>query len=165
MRTTRSHLIHRLHLVQVVVAEGAPKLEGLTMARHLTDTGIPTLVIPDACTFALMARVNKVLVGAQAVLATGGIIAQSGSRLVALAAKHHRVPFVVVTGVTAAFFVCVSRLLPSRLWFRSSTLRLHRTTILHNCGRWQLCKWICTLDFSPSKQIQRMRNHRPAAII
>lgn len=85
-------------VVQVVVAEGAPKLQGLTMARHLTDAGIPTLVIPDACTFALMARVNKVLVGAQAVLATGGVVCQSGSRLVALAARHHRVPFVVVTG-------------------------------------------------------------------
>jgi translation initiation factor eIF-2B subunit beta len=87
-------------MVEVIVAEGAPKLAGLKMARHLTDAGIPTLVIPDACTFALMARVNKVLVGAQAVLATGGVVAQAGSKLVAQAAQHHAVPFVVVTGVT-----------------------------------------------------------------
>jgi translation initiation factor eIF-2B subunit beta len=81
------------------VAEAAPRLAGLTMAKHLTDAGVSTMVIPDASIFALMARVNKVLVGAQAVLGTGGVLAQSGSGLVALAAKHYRVPFVVVTGV------------------------------------------------------------------
>jgi translation initiation factor eIF-2B subunit beta len=84
--------------MQVIVAEAAPKLQGLTMAKQLTDAGISTLVIPDAAIFALMARVNKVLVGAQAVLGTGGVLAQSGSVLVAQAAKHYRVPFVVVTG-------------------------------------------------------------------
>lgn len=84
---------------QVVVAEGAPELRGLTMAQHLLDAGIPTSVIPDSSIFAMMARVNKVLVGSQAVLATGGVLAQSGTRLVALAAEHYRVPFVVITGL------------------------------------------------------------------
>lgn len=84
--------------VQVVVAEGAPTLRGLTMAKHLMDAGIATMVIPDSCIFAMMARVNKVLVGAQAVLATGGILGQTGTRSVALAAKHHSIPFVVITG-------------------------------------------------------------------
>lgn len=83
---------------QVVVAEGAPYLEGLTMAQQLQSAGIATLVIPDVSIFALMARVNKVLIGAQAVLATGGILGPSGSKLVAQAAKHYRVPFIVVTG-------------------------------------------------------------------
>lgn len=68
------------------------------MAQHLLSAGIATLVIPDASIFALMARVNKVLIGTQAVLATGGILGPSGSKLVAQAAKHYRVPFVVVTG-------------------------------------------------------------------
>ena len=96
----------RVPVLQVVVAEGAPHLDGLTMGQRLTDAGIPTLVIPDAATFALMARVNKVLVGAQAVLATGGVICQSGARLVALAARHHRVPFVVVTGAQPFSRLC-----------------------------------------------------------
>lgn len=89
--------------MQVIVAEAAPRLQGLTMAKQLTDAGISTLVIPDAAIFALMARVNKVLVGAQAVLGTGGVLAQAGSALVAQAAKHYRVPFVVVTGVAQCF--------------------------------------------------------------
>jgi translation initiation factor 2B subunit (eIF-2B alpha/beta/delta family) len=46
--------------LQVIVAEGAPRLEGLAAAQTLTDAGIATLVIPDAAVFALMARVNKV---------------------------------------------------------------------------------------------------------
>ena len=89
--------------MQVIVAEAAPRLQGLTMAKQLTDAGISTLVIPDAAIFALMARVNKVLVGAQAVLGTGGVLAQAGSALVAQAAKHYRVPFVVVTGAAQCF--------------------------------------------------------------
>lgn len=99
----RSHSIirQRVYAAQVVVAEGAPYLEGLTMAQQLQSAGIATLVIPDASIFALMARVNKVLIGAQAVLATGGILGPSGSKLVAQAAKHYRVPFVVVTGAVS----------------------------------------------------------------
>lgn len=96
------------------MAEAAPRLQGLTMAKQLTDAGISTLVIPDAAIFALMARVNKVLVGAQAVLGTGGVLAQAGSGLVAQAAKHYRVPFVVVTGVHPPldFSACSSPLFP-----------------------------------------------------
>ena len=100
--------IMRTVCMQVIVAEAAPRLQGLTMAKQLTDAGISTLVIPDAAIFALMARVNKVLVGAQAVLATGGALAQAGSALVAQAAKHYRVPFVVITGMLLPLACSVS---------------------------------------------------------
>lgn len=39
------------------------------------------------------------LVGAHAVLANGGVIAPSGVHMVALAAKRHSVPFVVLVGL------------------------------------------------------------------
>lgn len=39
--------------------------------------------------FALMARVNKVVMGATALLANGGVLAQAGSHAAALAAQRH----------------------------------------------------------------------------
>ena len=44
-------------------------------------------------------RVVQVLVGTHVVLANGGIMAPVGTHIVALAAKHHSCPFVVLTGL------------------------------------------------------------------
>jgi translation initiation factor eIF-2B subunit beta len=84
---------------QVFVCEGAPGYGGHRLAKALADAGINTVLIPDASTFAIMARVNKVLLPAHAVLANGGLIACSGCNVVALAAHHHNVPVVCVTGM------------------------------------------------------------------
>jgi translation initiation factor eIF-2B subunit beta len=40
----------------------------------------------------------KVIVGAHAIMANGGVIAPVGMNLLALAAQRHAVPFVVVAG-------------------------------------------------------------------
>mmetsp|Transcript_34211 Transcript_34211/g.66845 ORF Transcript_34211/g.66845 Transcript_34211/m.66845 type:complete len:374 (-) Transcript_34211:221-1342(-) len=84
---------------EVVVAESAPVLDGHKMAQVLAKAGISTTVISDAAIFAIMARVNKVIVGCSAVLANGGVISHVGMHNIALAAKHHSVPFVVCTGM------------------------------------------------------------------
>ena len=84
---------------QVIVCEGAPHFGGHSMAKSLAKAGIETTVIHDSAVFAIMARVNKVLLPAHAVLANGGLIAPSGSHLVALAAKHNSVPVVTITGI------------------------------------------------------------------
>lgn len=47
-------------VVQVVVAEGAPRYGGHQMARKLAQAGISTTAIADSAIFAMMARVNKV---------------------------------------------------------------------------------------------------------
>lgn len=47
------------------------------------------------CTFTLL----QVLVGAHAVLANGGVICACGINMVALAARKHSVPFVVLVGL------------------------------------------------------------------
>jgi translation initiation factor eIF-2B subunit beta len=52
----------------VIVCEGAPHFGGHAMAKSLAEAGIDTTVIHDAATFAIMARVNKVLLPAHAVL-------------------------------------------------------------------------------------------------
>ena len=47
----------------------------------------------------MMARVNKVIVGAHAVMANGGLIATAGCHLLALSAQHASVPLVVCAGL------------------------------------------------------------------
>lgn len=84
---------------QVIVCESAPHFAGHIMAKSLADSGIDTTVIYDSATFATMARVNKVLMPAHAVLANGGLIAPSGSHMVALAAAQNSVPVVSITGM------------------------------------------------------------------
>lgn len=84
---------------QVFVSESAPSYEGQTMAKDLAQKSVDTTVITDGDVFAMMARANKVIVGAHAVLANGGIITYSGAFNLAIAARYHRVPFVVVAGL------------------------------------------------------------------
>jgi len=91
---------------KVIVAEGSPSNSGHRMALELAkvkDTNgknpIETTVITDSAIFAIMSRVNKVVVGTHAVLASGGLLSNSGVFAMALAAKQHKVPVVVVTGL------------------------------------------------------------------
>lgn len=84
---------------QVIVCEGAPHFGGHKMAQALAKVGIDTTVIHDSAAFAIMARVNKVLLPAHAVLANGGLVAPSGCHMVALAAAHNSVPLVCLTGM------------------------------------------------------------------
>jgi translation initiation factor eIF-2B subunit beta len=81
------------------VAQAAPAFNGHDMALALSSAGIDTTLIDDQAVFALMARVNKVVISAAAVLADGTVVAQSGAHLVALAAKAYNVPFVACCGL------------------------------------------------------------------
>lgn len=81
---------------EVVVAECAPACRGHQLAANLAKAKIETTVIPDSAIFAMMSRVNKVIIGTHCVLANGGLRAASGSYSVALAAKHFSVPVVVL---------------------------------------------------------------------
>ena len=64
------------------------------MAASLALSGIQTTVIPDSGVFAMMSRVNKVIIGTHSVMADGGLRAASGVHGVALAAKHYSVPVI-----------------------------------------------------------------------
>ncbi|XP_019740508.1 translation initiation factor eIF2B subunit beta [Hippocampus comes] len=81
----------------VIVAECAPFCQGHKMATSLSEAGIETTVIADAAIFAVISRVNKVIVGTQTVLANGGLRAVNGTHTLALAAKHHSTPLIVCT--------------------------------------------------------------------
>ncbi|XP_072990656.1 uncharacterized protein [Typha latifolia] len=83
---------------RVFVAEGAPRYQGHVLAKELVTKGLQTTVITDSAVFAMISRVNMVIVGAHAIMANGGVIAPVGINMVALAAQRHAVPFVVVAG-------------------------------------------------------------------
>jgi len=80
---------------QVIVAECAPNYQGQMLARSLAAAKIQTTLIPDSAVFAVMSRVNKVIIGTHRVLANGGLKAITGTNIVALAAKHYSVPIIV----------------------------------------------------------------------
>ncbi|KAJ5995777.1 hypothetical protein N7481_002754 [Penicillium waksmanii] len=67
--------------------------------KPLIAHGITVILIPDSAVFAMMSRVNKVILGTHSVLANGGLVAAAGTRVIARAAKVHQTPVVVVSGV------------------------------------------------------------------
>jgi Translation initiation factor 2B subunit, eIF-2B alpha/beta/delta family len=68
------------------------------MAKSLSSASISTFLVPDSSIYALMSRVNKVILGAHAIFANGGMFAVTGSLLAATAARAHRTPVVVCAG-------------------------------------------------------------------
>ncbi len=56
----------RVRKFQVIVAESFPSFSGQKLALSLSEAGIDTTVINDSAVFAVMSRVNKVLLGAHA---------------------------------------------------------------------------------------------------
>ena len=67
--------------------------------KSLTAVGITVILIPDAAVFAIMSRVNKVILGTHIVLANGGLVAAAGAKVIAKAASMHRTPVVVLSGI------------------------------------------------------------------
>lgn len=66
------------------------------MAVNLAKAKIKTTLISDVAIFAMMSRVNKVIIGTHTVMANGGLKAITGSHTVAQAAKHYSVPVMVL---------------------------------------------------------------------
>jgi translation initiation factor 2B subunit (eIF-2B alpha/beta/delta family) len=83
---------------QCVVAEGEPGGAGHRLAKLLADKGVATTVIADAATFAVMPRCHLVVLGAKGVFHDGTALCAAGHRAVAVAAKAHRVPVLVLAG-------------------------------------------------------------------
>lgn len=81
---------------EVIVAECAPFCQGHDLAVSLAKSKIQTTLIADSAIFAIMSRVNKVIIGTHTVMANGGLRAVSGSHTLALAAKHYSVPVIVL---------------------------------------------------------------------
>lgn len=67
--------------------------------KPLAAAGITVILIPDSAIFAVMSRVNKVIIDTNVVLANGGLVATAGSKTIAKAANFHHTPVVVLSGV------------------------------------------------------------------
>ncbi|XP_065312802.1 translation initiation factor eIF2B subunit beta-like isoform X2 [Gordionus sp. m RMFG-2023] len=70
-----------------------------TSSSFPSNSGLKVSVIPDSAIFAVMSRVNKVIVGANLTLANGGVQSLSGTFNMAASAKHYSVPFIVCAGM------------------------------------------------------------------
>jgi methylthioribose-1-phosphate isomerase len=84
--------------VEVFACETRPLLQGARLtAWELADAGIPVTVLPDGAAPALLAsgRVDAVITGCDRVAANGDTANKIGTYSLALAARHHDVPFYV----------------------------------------------------------------------
>lgn len=79
----------------VIVTESRPGDEGKILAEFLADIRVQTTYITEAQIDLWMPKVDKVVVGADAVLSDGSIINKCGTNLMALSARYHDVPFYV----------------------------------------------------------------------
>ncbi|KAE8216214.1 hypothetical protein CF327_g559 [Tilletia walkeri] len=79
--------------ISVYVTESRPHGLGLRTYDELTAAGIPCTVILDSAVAYAMARVDLVLVGAEGIVESGGVINALGTYQMALVAKHAHRPF------------------------------------------------------------------------
>lgn len=86
-------------LPEVTVTESRPGLEGVAVAENLAARGLKVTLIADAAMSAALETQNLecVVTGADAVLPSGDVVNKIGTRLAALAAREHKLPFYVVT--------------------------------------------------------------------
>jgi translation initiation factor eIF-2B subunit alpha len=66
------------------------------MHQHLKDEGIPSILILDSAVGYIMEKIDLVLVGAEGVMASGGIINKVGTYTMAVCAKELHKPVYVV---------------------------------------------------------------------
>jgi len=80
---------------EVFICETRPRFQGRITARALGDIGIPASLIVDGAARFFMAKMDKAIVGADAVAANGAVVNKIGTSTVALAAHESRVLFFV----------------------------------------------------------------------
>ncbi|RCK65520.1 Translation initiation factor eIF-2B subunit alpha [Candida viswanathii] len=82
---------------KVLVTESRPTGNGYYMAKKLKEADIPVEVIVDNAVGYVLHKVDKILVGAEGVAESGGIINHIGTYQIGCLAKVNNKPFYVVT--------------------------------------------------------------------
>lgn len=133
---------------KVVVAEGTDVGESHAMARRLSNSGVSVTVINSSCVFAVMSRVNKVVVEVQAAMGGGAVLGDAGLHSVTLAAKYYKIPVVALAPLY--------RMLPHHLYdpqsFGSLSTPL-QTMEYADCGSDSLQVLAPKFDFVPPDHI------------
>lgn len=81
--------------IKVLATESRPRRQGLLTIKHLNDFGIPTDLIVDSAVRYHMKKVDRVVVGADAIAANGALVNKIGTSQLALAAHEARKSFMV----------------------------------------------------------------------
>jgi ribose 1,5-bisphosphate isomerase len=82
---------------KVVCTETRPAFQGRITAKELVNLGIETTFIVDSAARPLMAEVDVVVVGADAITSEGNVVNKIGSSGIAVLAHEARKPFYVVS--------------------------------------------------------------------
>ncbi len=84
---------------EVYATETRPRFQGYITSSDLASEGIPVTLVPDSTVLRVIdeKRITKVIVGADTVAANGAVINKIGTSQIALAARLHRIPFIVAT--------------------------------------------------------------------
>ena len=97
--------------ISVWVDETRPLLQGSRLtAWELSRLGIPATVLVDGAAASMMANgeVDCVIVGADRIAANGDVANKIGTYMVAVLARHHRVPFYVAAPLSTLDLRCRS---------------------------------------------------------
>lgn len=108
----------------VYVCESLPDRSGINMAKELQNIGVSTTVILDAAVGAAMEKIDFVLLGAEGVVESGGIINKIGTNTIAMCAKMLNKP--VYVGVESfkivRFYPLNNRDIPDEFKYKHSTI-------------------------------------------
>ena len=108
----------------VYVCESAPDRSGISMVEELNKIGIKCTLILDAAVGAVMEKVDFVLLGAEAVVESGGIINKIGTSTIGLCAKMLNKPvYVAVESFKfVRFYPLDNRDIPDEFKYKYSTI-------------------------------------------
>lgn len=95
--TLLNHAVEKKVRFRVVCTEARPTFQGEMMAKHLREKGVPVTLIVDSAVGYVIHKVDKVLVGAEGVAESGGIINHVGTYQIGVLAKSANKPFYVVS--------------------------------------------------------------------
>ncbi|EGR31060.1 hypothetical protein IMG5_118380 [Ichthyophthirius multifiliis] len=83
---------------EVIVFEQENSTNGQKMASELQrEGGITTFLAPFSSIYAFMSRVNKIFLGAHAIMKNGGILGKTGIFMISSAAKAYSVPVIILS--------------------------------------------------------------------
>lgn len=95
--TLLSHAVDKKIRFRVVCTEARPTFQGEMMAKLLREKGVPVTLIVDSAVGYVIHKVDKILVGAEGVAESGGIINHVGTYQIGVLAKSANKPFYVVS--------------------------------------------------------------------
>lgn len=131
--------------ITVIQTESRPGMSGFNMAKRLTEeANIPVTIVSDSAVAHMMEKVDMVLVGAEAVVESGGVINQIGTYQLSIIAKSLSKPFYV-----ASEFFKMTRLYPTSQSEIPNRQYQSETTNMYE----GIQKDYPTLDFTPPQNI------------